>query len=260
MLHQTPTSIRVPLAKFIRLIRDREPIVLVGALTLVLATWAFIEIADEVLEGSTGNFDRWAILHLRQVDNPALPIGPRWLAEAGRDITGLGGVVVLTLCIALSAGFLAIYRAYRTMLILIVSTTGGIAISLLLKSFFLRPRPDIVPHLSDVYTSSFPSGHAMMSAVVYLTLGVIIAPVLKNFWLRFYVISVAILMAGLVGASRVLMGVHYPTDVLAGWAAGATWAIMCWLVTRLVFKKKLTGKLAKESINDESTSIRIDLD
>jgi len=239
MLNRTSTWIRVALARFIRFIRDREPIVLLGVLAVVLATWAFIEITDEVLEGSTGNFDRWAILHLRQVDNPALPIGPHWLAEAGRDITGLGGVVVLTLCIVASAGFLAIYRAYRTMVNLIVATTSGIAVSLLLKSFFARPRPDIVPHLSDVYTTSFPSGHAMMSAVVYLTLGVIIAPVLKNFWLRFYVMSVAILLTGLVGASRVFMGVHYPTDVFAGWAAGSTWAIMCWLATRLVFTPKI---------------------
>ena len=121
------------------------------------------------------------------------------------------------------------------MFILILSTTSGIAISLVLKSLFARPRPDIVPHLAEVYTSSFPSGHAMMSDVVYFTLAAIIAPVLKRFWLRFYVMTLAIFLSGLVGLSRVFMGVHYPTDVLAGWAAGATWAITCWLVSSIFF-------------------------
>jgi len=148
MLHHLPPNLRLPAANVIRFVRGREPIVLVAVLVMALCCWAFIWVADEVVEGSTGNFDRWAIVHLRQPHNPSLPIGPRWLAEAGRDVTGLGGVGVLTLCIVASAGFLAVYRDFRTMTFLIVSTSRGIAISLLLKAMFARPRPNVVPHLA----------------------------------------------------------------------------------------------------------------
>ncbi len=232
-------KVRDWLAYAIRFIRAREPIMLVGLLVIVGGVWGFAELADEVIEGGTGEFDHWAIRQLRTADDVATPIGPKWMAEVGRDITGLGGVAVLTLFITTAAGFLAIHRLYRTMIVLIVSTTSGITISLLLKQGFSRPRPDLVPHLSDVYTSSFPSGHSMMSAVVYLTLAAILVPVLKHFWLRLYVLGCAIAVTGLIGASRVYMGVHYPTDVLAGWTAGLVWAIVCWLIARALPMKKI---------------------
>ncbi len=211
----------------------------VGLLFVVAGTWGFIELADEVVEGATGDFDRWAVLRLRSPENTTIPIGPAWIAEVGRDLTGLGGIAVLTMVIVGTAGFLAIHRAYRTMLVLIVSTTSGILVSLLLKQAFDRPRPDFVPHLSQVYTSSFPSGHSMMSAIVYLTLAAIVAPVLKHFWLRFYVVGCAAMLTGLIGVSRVYMGVHYPTDVLAGWTAGLVWAIACWLIARTIPVRKV---------------------
>ncbi len=228
------------LSLIIRFVRSREPILLVGLLMIVAGTWGFVELADEVLEGGTDEFDRWAVRQLRTTEDAATPIGPRWMAEVGRDITGLGGVAVLSLLISVSAGFLAVHRAYRTMVVLSVSTTSGILFSLLLKQGFARPRPDLVPHLSDVYTSSFPSGHSMMSAIVYLTLAVILVPVLKRFWLRLYVLGCAVLLTGLIGISRVYMGVHYPTDVLAGWTAGLVWAIACSLIAKSIPMKTIT--------------------
>lgn len=212
--------------------RSREPMALFALLTIVLGIWGFIELADEVIEGSTGHFDRWAVRALRDQADPSIPIGPPWMASVGRDLTGLGGVAILTLFIIASAGFLAISHAYRTMIVLVFSTSTGIIASMLLKQWFARPRPDVVPALDHVYTSSFPSGHSMMSTLVYLTLGTLIAPVLKHFWLRLYVLSLAILLAVLIGLSRIYMGVHYPTDVLAGWAAGLVWALACWLMSR----------------------------
>ncbi|WP_146520906.1 phosphatase PAP2 family protein [Stieleria varia] len=223
----------------VRFLRSREPIVLVGLLLIVAGTWGFVELADEVIEGDTGSFDRWAVRQFRSADDAALPIGPTWMAEMGRDITGLGGVAVLTLFIIAATGFLAIHRAYRTMVVLVASTVGGITVSMLLKQFFDRPRPDVVPHLSQIYSSSFPSGHSMMSAVVYLTLAAIVAPVLKHFWVRFYVMACAVLLTGLIGISRVYMGVHYPTDVLAGWTAGLVWAIACSLIAKSIPEKRL---------------------
>jgi undecaprenyl-diphosphatase len=229
------------LRTIIRFVRTREPIVLFGLLVVVAGSWGFIELADEVVEGGTGNFDHWAVRQFRSANDPAVSIGPKWMSEVGRDITGLGGVAVLSLFIAAAAGFLAVHRAYRTMFVLLASTISGIVISLLLKQGFDRPRPDLVPHLSDVYTSSFPSGHSMMSAIVYLTLAAIVAPVLKHFWLRLYVIACAVLLTGLIGVSRVFMGVHYPTDVLAGWTAGLVWAIACSLIARSIPRKKLAS-------------------
>ncbi|QEG41961.1 phosphatase PAP2 family protein [Roseimaritima ulvae] len=221
-----------------RYIRGREPMVLLGVLLIVLGTWGFIELADEVLEGSTGEFDRWAIVQLRDAEDSSRPIGPDWMHEVGRDITGLGGVAVLCMVIAAAAGFLALNRSYRLMGFLLLSTGSGIAASMLMKRGFARPRPDVVEHLSAVYTSSFPSGHSMMSAIVYLTLGVLLAPVLRLARLRYYVIALALLLTAMIGVSRVYMGVHYPTDVLAGWAAGLVWALLCWLIARTMSKRR----------------------
>jgi undecaprenyl-diphosphatase len=232
--HKHRRWLRNAAATVIRFIRGREPVILIAILVAVLGIWGFIELADEVMEGSTGRFDRWMVRQMRTADDASDPIGPRWLSEMGRDITALGGTGVLTLWIVGGAGFLAIHRAYRRMTFLVISTLTGIAASFLLKRFFDRPRPDAVPHLSDVYTSSFPSGHSMMSALVYLTLAALIAPVLKRFRLRVYILMVALLLTFLVGVSRVYMGVHYPTDVLAGWAAGLVWASICWVIARSI--------------------------
>ncbi|WP_044302843.1 phosphatase PAP2 family protein [Rhodopirellula sallentina] len=229
--------------RLIRYVRGREPIAMAGLLAIVLLSWGFVELAGEVTEGDTATFDRWAVESLRRSDDLSRPIGPEWMAEAGRDLTGLGGIPVLLIAIAASAGFLVINRSYRLLAVLLASTLGGIAVSLLMKQWFARPRPDIVRHLSHVYTSSFPSGHSMMSAVVYLTLAALIAPVLRHFWVRVYVIGVAVLLTFLVGISRVYMGVHYPTDVLAGWSAGLVWALLCWMITRAVPVKKIDTQM-----------------
>ena len=116
--------------------------------------------------------------------------------------------------------------------LVVAATLGGLLVSHLLKDLYDRPRPELVPHLVPVSTASFPSGHAMLSAVVYLTLGALLARLVDAWWVKLYVIVAALGLTGLVGLSRVYLGVHYPTDVLAGWAAGLSWAILCWLAVR----------------------------
>lgn len=229
-MHKFRTKVQSTFRRTFRSI-PREPLLLVSALVIVAGTWGFVELADEVLEGETQAIDTWLVRSLRQADDLTAPIGPAWLAEAGRDITGLGGMAVLVLVTVAVAGYLWIMRGYRMLMLLITANGLGILFSLLLKQAFSRPRPDIVPHLSQVYTSSFPSGHSMMSAVVYLTLAAIVTTTINRRKLRVYVFGVALLLIVLIGGSRVYMGVHYPTDVLAGWSAGIVWALLAWNVT-----------------------------
>src|SRR5690606_34253779 len=128
--------------------------------------------------------------------------------------------------------YLLVDRKPGAAVLILASVGGGTILSSLLKNAFARPRPELVAHLVDVQTSSFPSGHAMLSAVTFLTIGALLAKVQPLVRTRIYLISVAILLTFLVGASRVYLGVHYPTDVLAGWSAGAAWVAGCWLVAR----------------------------
>lgn len=218
-------------------LKGREPLVLVVLLILAVCTWSFIEIADEVLEQDTQAFDKWVVRSMRRADDPSVPIGPRWVQEIGRDMTAFGGIATLVFFTAVVAGYLWIEGKKRVIVLLLTAAIGGQILSSTLKYFFSRPRPDVVPHLSHVYTSSFPSGHSMLSAVIYLTLGALLASVITNRMLKIYVLSVAVLLTLMVGLSRIYLGVHYPTDVLAGWIAGLAWALVCWMIARWLQKR-----------------------
>jgi undecaprenyl-diphosphatase len=219
-----------------------ELTVLLGVLIVVAGTWGFIALTDVVLEGKTQNIDDSLVRSLRRPDNPAVPIGPDWMTEVARDLTALGGVAVLILVTLAVAGYLFLDRKFAGMAFVLAAVVGGLILSSILKASFDRPRPDIVPHLSDVYTSSFPSGHSMMSAIVYLTLGALLSQMVENRRLKFYFLAVALLLTVLVGISRVYMGVHYPTDVLAGWTAGLVWATVCLLVLRKLQRRNVLEK------------------
>jgi undecaprenyl-diphosphatase len=221
-----------------------EAVVLAVLAIGTAGTLGFIKLADEVLEGDTESFDQWAVQALRDPANPSDPIGPRWLEEMGRDATALGGIGWLTFTTLVVAGFLFLIGKARMALFMTGAAFSGAVISFLLKHIYSRPRPDLVPHLSIVSTSSFPSGHSMLSAVVYLTLGSLLASVLPDAKLKIYVLAVAAMLTFFVGVSRVYLGVHYPTDVLAGWLAGLVWALVCWLVARWL---QVHGGLEKSS-------------
>ncbi len=207
----------------------QEPGRLLAVLAIVAGMWVFVEVADEVIEGEHQRLDERILVALRRPGDPSRPIGPAWLADAMRDVTALGSGTVLLMTTLAVSGFLLLAGYRRRSLFVLLAAAGGVGVSVLLKELFARPRPDVVPHLAIVHTHSFPSGHSMLSAVVYLSLGVVVATAVSSRRLRAYVLLLALLMTALVGLSRMVLGVHYPTDVLAGWSAGLAWALLCWL-------------------------------
>ena len=216
-------------------LNEAGPLLSLAALSLF--AWAFVKIADEVIEGETHGLDQAVLLALRSSQNPADPIGPGWLEEAARDVTALGGHVVLTFVTLATIAYLLMTRKGHAALLVVAAVGGGMLLSTALKMGFERPRPDLVPHAARVYTASFPSGHAMLSAVTYLTLGALLARVQPSRRLKAYLIGLAVILTVFVGASRVYLGVHWPSDVLAGWCVGAAWASFCWFVALQLQRK-----------------------
>jgi undecaprenyl-diphosphatase len=201
------------------------------ALALVIAgAAAFLRLAAYVAGETPGEFDVHIITALRNPADLSDPIGPGWLEEAMRDLTALGGTIVLLIVSCAAFVFLLMTGKSHAAIVLAGAVVGAIVLSQLLKFGIGRPRPDLVPHGARVYTQSFPSGHAMMSAAVYLTLAALLARTQRLPRVKIFIIGVAALITALVGASRVYLGVHWPTDVLAGWVGGAAWAILCWVV------------------------------
>ena len=217
-----------------------ELTILGGALLIVFAGLAFLLIASRVMEGDTQKLDEAIVQWFRRTDDPGLPKGPPWLREVGIDITALGSFAVLLLLVLAVGGFLWIHQQKQLTLLLLISTGGGFALNALMKNVFARPRPSVVPHLREVFTPSFPSGHAALSAIVYLTIGVLLFEVVKGRRARLYCLAVAMAATGLVGFSRVYLGVHYPSDVLAGWVTGIAWAATCWVAVQYVARRKVT--------------------
>lgn len=189
--------------------------------------WLFLEIADLVMEHKTIGFDQYVLYALRQSENLSIPVGPAWLVNAVRDITALGGYTVLTLLTVLVGLYLGLKCRFDLLLLTMATITGGAVVSSGLKVFFARERPEHIEHLVDVTTKSFPSGHAMLSTVVYLTLAILLTRATSRNSIKLLFLCSAMLLSLLVGTSRVYLGVHFPTDVFAGWVAGLVWVVFC---------------------------------
>jgi undecaprenyl-diphosphatase len=200
-----------------------------GACVLLLI---FLKLASEIAEGQTQAFDIMILKALRNPNDLSKPIGPAWLEGVLLDLTALGSSTVLGLVVFAVVGFLLLHTRYYTALFVALTSSSGELVSSAMKQVFNRPRPSVVPHLRDVFTTSFPSGHAMESAIVYLTLGAILMRVTESRLTKVYCLGMAILLTLLVGISRVYIGVHYPTDVIGGWIIGFVWASICWLAAQ----------------------------
>lgn len=225
----TLSSLLLTMLALLRRVGMAEKRTLLAVLLTASSLYAFAELADAMMEGETRQFDTAVLLAFRDKADLSIPIGPAWLEGVMRDFTALGGVAVLTVLTAAVFGFLILTGKRHSAWLLLFSVLCGVVLSSLLKWGFARPRPDLVPHGTLVYTPSFPSGHAMLSAVVYLTLGALLARTQAAPRVKIYLMSVAIALTSIVGVSRIYLGVHWPTDVLAGWAIGAGWSLACWL-------------------------------
>jgi undecaprenyl-diphosphatase len=201
-----------------------------SVLTIAVLLFVFGFIAQVVAEGKPLTFDRRVMLALHNSATPSAPIGPAWLPEAARDITSLGSNIVLGIMTFAVAGYLFLAGKPAVAWLMLIAVLGGVALNNLLKFAFARPRPDFVTHAARVFTTSFPSGHATLSAITYLTIGALLARTHPSFAISLYFMSLAVFLTVLIGVSRIYLGVHYPTDILGGWCIGGAWAMGCWVL------------------------------
>lgn len=201
-------------------------IILVAAIAFAVVALAVLTAA--ALKGGVSRLDETLILSLRTPGDLADPIGPRWFEELVRDVSALGSTVVLTLAVLIVAAYLLVIGATQKAAFLIIAVSFGSLLNRLLKIAVDRPRPDIVAHATYVSNESFPSGHAANSAVVYLVLGMLLARVEASYAVKVFVFGVCAFLTIIVGLSRIYLGVHWPSDVAAGWLLGAAWALLCW--------------------------------
>jgi len=209
--------------------------------TAIIAWSIFLALAVAVAQGSTQGFDGWVLRALRDPLNPAQPLGPPWLQETARDLTAVGSNSVLGGLTLATAGFLARVNRPREAKLLLAAFFGALILEGAVKHWYGRPRPDLVPPVTRVFTTSFPSSHATLSAVVYLTLALLLARTFADHQVRHYAMMVTTGLIAAIGISRMYLGVHWPTDVLAGWALGTGWVGLCWGVMTCWIKCRQTS-------------------
>ena len=216
--------------------------VLLAGIVVAVGLWSFQELVEVARDSTAHSFDTGILLAMREPGRPDDPVGPAWLEGAVRDITSLGSMSVLVLVTLGAVIYLLMIRQRFEAMLVLFTVVGGQILSSLLKLGIDRPRPELVSHLADVQTLSFPSGHAMLSAVVYLTLGSLLAGHATTRALKIYVLGVAVMLTLLVGASRAYLGVHWPSDILAGWSIGFAWAMLCWLAARWLARRSAPAR------------------
>lgn len=183
----------------------------------VFVVWAFAEITEEVIEGETRRFDRAVLLWIEGHS-------PTWLDGPMRLVTALGyyNVVLPLLAVAVLVFYLRGWRLSATLLL--VSTAGGVLLTTVLKAVFRRARPEIVESGYTASFYSFPSGHATIAVGFYGALTLLVAYRLRG-RARWAVAAAGIFLVLLIGFSRIYLGVHYPTDVVAGYLAAPLWVV-----------------------------------
>jgi undecaprenyl-diphosphatase len=229
-----------PAARWSTLAAFTETRILAGLVGLATIIWGFLALTGEVVENETSAFDRALLLGLRMPQDLADPIGPRWLEESGRDITALGGFTALTLITVLGTALLIMHGRRLQALVFAAAVVLAQIAAEVVKHFIDRPRPDLVPHHDLIYSASFPSGHAVMAPVVYFTLAAILAAGSERRAVKTVLMVTAFALVLSIGVSRVYLGVHWPTDVLAGWAMGSAIALVATMVLHALARSSPT--------------------
>ena len=219
-------------------------------LIIGLGVAAFAELADDMTEADGRAFDQSILSALRPGADPSNALGPWWLETAANDLTALGGISVLALFAVAAVGFLLIQRKRLSAFLLVLGLMGGVALSEGLKSVFERERPPSAYQAVETINASFPSGHALLSTVFYLSLAVMLSRAFPRRHLKAYVIAVGITSAVLVGLTRIYLAAHWATDVFAGWSVGAAWAMALWLVSHAVDRRQ---RRVRSALVDETT-------
>ena len=191
-----------------------------GLIVGIAGTAAFVALASEVREGETQGFDEAVIRWIGAHHSPLLD-------RAMLEVTALGTGVTVLMIVVIAALFLTLNQHKYSAILLLVATTGGLVLNGVLKLGFERPRPSIFVPVVDTVSSSFPSGHAMSSAIVYGTVAYLAARLHRRRWARWLVMMFALIVIVLISFSRMYLGVHYPSDVLAGVIIGLAWAGFC---------------------------------
>ena len=225
----TDPSLSLPAAA---LAKPFAPRLLAAVVALGAAVWGFLFLTDAVGEGATAAFDRALILMLRQSVDPNLLRGPAWLHETARDITALGGFTVLALVTIAAFAVMIVYRRRRQAIVFGVTAVVAQVLAEAIKHIVGRPRPAFVAHYDLIASASFPSGHAMMAPAIYFTLAAIVAAGELRPAARVLLMMGSAALVTAIGVSRVYLGVHWPTDVIAGWTLGSAVALIAWIALR----------------------------
>ncbi len=210
-------------------IQNTDMKVLIALSIFMFGMLGFWAIAEDLIEPDPHSLDYSILYFLRSPDDLSNPLGPLWFEYAVSDVTALGGHAIISILMLSATLYLVATRQMQRAILILAAVVSGALISSVLKLGFDRPRPDIVDHLTHAMSSSFPSGHAFLSAVVYLSLGALIARAHQQITIRTIVMMGAVLLVLIIGLSRIYLGVHWPTDVVAGWFFGAAWAAIWWL-------------------------------
>ncbi|MXP40865.1 phosphatase PAP2 family protein [Altererythrobacter soli] len=196
------------------------------ALAVSALCWAGFAILVVLVVTDNGRgFDQTGLMFWRYGDGLE-PRGPEWLLEAVRDVTALGGVLLRNLVALGAVAALLFLRLRREAVLMVLTVAGAWLVGYGIKLLVGRERPEIVPHLTDAGGASFPSGHSFNAAVVYIAIALAFATMSSRQSVRFTVIGAAVILSMAIAWSRVWLGVHFPSDVAAGWLGGAGWAFM----------------------------------
>jgi undecaprenyl-diphosphatase len=214
---------------------------------LVLAGFSALAFAvllvDKIAKGKAIKLDTSLLLALRKPGHLDVPVGPAWLEQSAIDLSALGGFTLQWLLGSAVIGFLIYIRKRTEAAWLAGSIIGASVLNAVFKLSLNRPRPELVTHLAKVSNASFPSGHAMISAAIYLTVGAMLAETQKKVAAKAYLMGLAGVLVLLIGVSRIYLGVHWPSDVMAGWCFGSVWALVVFAANRALRRRAASRKV-----------------